>query len=154
MTSYRGSVTEDLPADADELFALLTDIERLPAWNKHNHHVVETPDALVEGAEWVVETRALGSKWNSRAQVLELDRAARRFVHRSASDDGNPSYARWKWQVAATEHGSQITVTWELHPKTFWRKRLLVRVRHRQLQKEVRTSLRAAAQALNNDDPR
>lgn len=46
MTSYRGSVTEDLPADADELFALLTDIERLPAWNKHNDHVVETPDAL------------------------------------------------------------------------------------------------------------
>lgn len=148
MADYRGSVTEDLLVDADELFALLIDVDRLPEWNQHNHHVVDAPDVLVEGAEWVVETRALGSKWNSRARVLELDTTARRFAHRSSSDDGNPSYGLWTWQVTPTEHGSRITVTWELHPQTFWRKRVLVRIRHRQLQSEVRESLRAAAAAL------
>jgi len=153
MADYRASVTEDTSVDADELFALLVDVERLPDWNEHNHHVVDSPGALVEGAEWDVETRALGSTWNSRARVLELDGAARRFAHRSASDDGNPSYALWTWHVTATEHGSQITVTWELHPQTFWRKRLLVRIRHRQLQREVRASIRAAAKALTTNPP-
>jgi len=148
MTRYQSSVTEDIAVDADALFALLIDVERLPAWNAHNHHVVESPDTLAEGAEWVVETRALGSRWNSRARVLELDKTARRFVHRSSSDDGNPSYALWTWQVATTERGAQVTVAWELHPLTFWRKQLLVRIRHRQLHREVRASIRAAAQAL------
>lgn len=80
--------------------------------------------------------------------MLELDKTGRRFVHRSASDDGNASYALWTWQIATSEHGSQITVTWELHPQTFWRKHLLVRIRHRQLHREVRASVRAAAQAI------
>lgn len=148
MPAHRAIVTEPVPVDPDDLFALITDVDRLPAWNKHNHHVVEAPDVLVEAAEWVVETRALGTKWNSRARVLEIDRSARRFGYRSSSDDGNPSYALWTWQVDAAEAGSQVTVSWELHAKTFWRKQLLVRIRHRQLQDEVRASIHEAAEML------
>jgi hypothetical protein len=44
--------------------------------------------------------------------------------------------------------------TWELRPKTFWRRTLLARIRHRQLKKEVRASLAAAGALLRTSAPR
>jgi hypothetical protein len=44
--------------------------------------------------------------------------------------------------------GSRVTVTWSLHPATFWRRVLLGRIRARQLANtEVPTSLTALAAA-------
>jgi hypothetical protein len=76
--------------------------------------------------------------------LQELDPVSRRFAHTSCSDDGNPSFAYWTWELAPTDAGTRITVSWELQPKTFWRKWLLARIRHRQLKNEVGTSLRSA----------
>jgi len=145
MTTLHGSVTESVAADPDALFALITDINRLPEWNAHVHHIVEAPAELTDGSEWVIELRAMGSKWNSRARLQELDPVSRRFAHISCSDDGNPSFAYWTWELTPTDAGTRITVSWELQPKTFWRKWLLARIRHRQLKNEVGESLRSAA---------
>ncbi len=79
------------------------------------------------------------------------DAEARRFAYRSWTDDGNPSYAGWSWEVAEDPAGSRVTVAWELHPVTFWRRVLLVRIRARQLSRrelpESLTALAAAAKA-------
>ena len=142
----RGSVTEQVEARAPDVFALVTDVERLPEWNRVITKVVERPPRLGPDVEWVVELRSMGSSWQSRSRVLALDPDARLFSYRSQTDDGNPSYGDWSWAIADADDGSRVTVTWELWPKTFWRRALLARVRNRQLRREVRTSVRALGQ--------
>ena len=95
MTTFQGSVTEQVEADPDELFELITDIGRLPEWNEHIHHVVEVPAELVDGSQWVVQMRVNGARWKSRSHLEVLDAAGRRFAYVSRTDDNNPSRAHW-----------------------------------------------------------
>jgi len=144
-----------IAAPPDAVFAVVTDVERLPAWNARMTRVVERPATLAVGAEWVVEFRALGSTWRSRSTVEELDTEARRFAYRSRTDDGNPSYGQWAWTITADAAGSHVQVAWSLHPVTFWRRTLLVRVRARQLARtELPASLAALAAVVAADVPR
>jgi uncharacterized protein YndB with AHSA1/START domain len=133
-------------APADDVFGLITAPERLPEWNGAIVRVVEAPDLLRPGAEWVVQLSALGQSWPSRSTVVEIDPQTRRFAYRSQTDDGNPSYADWSWQVAEAPGGCEVTVSCALHPVTFWRRVLLAKVRAWQLQRrELPASLRALA---------
>ena len=133
--ALRGSVTQTLAIEPAAAFALVTDIERLPEWNAVITRVVERPDALANGAEWVVELSAMGSSWNSRSRVTDHDADAGRFAYRSQTDDGNPSYGDWTWQVVEAPTGCRVTVTWDLNPQTFWRRALLARIRNQALKK-------------------
>jgi uncharacterized protein YndB with AHSA1/START domain len=147
--SSKASVTTAVAVPPEALFDLITDIDRLPEWNASMTAVVERPPSVVPGTEWVVEFAALGQKWRSRSRVENIDRGRRVFAYRSGTDDGNPSYAEWRWQVDEDGPGSRVTVSWDLHPATFWRKVLLSRVRHRQLRRaEVPASLEALGRAL------
>jgi uncharacterized protein YndB with AHSA1/START domain len=145
-----GSVGGHVDASPDAMFDLITDIDRLPEWNEHIDHIVARPSELTDGAEWVVEMRAMGTHWDSRSRVLELDRDRHRFVHRTQTDDGNPSYAIWTWELAPAGGGTDVSIRWELNPKTFFRKALAARMRHRQLKHEVATSIRAAEAAIRS----
>ena len=144
-----GSAAAVIPTAADAVFATLTDISRLPEWNAAMTAVIEQPERLEAGAEWMVEFHALGQTWRSRSVVEELDPAGRRFVYRSGTDDGNPSYARWTWVVTDDDRGARVTVMWQLRPVTFWRRILLVRIRAQQLARsEVPASLAALARVV------
>ena len=146
LTEFHGTESVHLDASADDVFALLVDVDRLPEWNAHLHHVIERPDGPVDpGAQWVVQVRAMGTRWPSRATALTVDRATHTFEHRSVTDDGNPSYVLWSWTVAPVEAGSVLTVTWTGHPRTFWRRLMLARLRAPRLADEVRTSLAGLA---------
>jgi uncharacterized protein YndB with AHSA1/START domain len=129
------------------VFNLITTPETLSEWNRAIVRTVEAPPQLESGSAWVVEMRALGQSWPS-STVTRLDRSTRRFSYRSQTDDGNPSYADWTWQVADATGGSDLRVTVELHPVTFWRRMLLARIRARQLRREMRDSLEQLATAL------
>jgi hypothetical protein len=144
----KDSITERVAVDPADLFALITDIERLPEWNGHIHHVVEAPPALTDGAEWVVQMRANGARWHSRSHLQGLDPAAGRFAYFSRTDDDNPSRAYWSWELRPMDGGTEVTVTWDLHPETFFRQKLAAPIRYRQLHGEVRSSIGAAAAAL------
>lgn len=142
LTEFHGTETVLLTAEAADVFDLLVDIDRLPEWNSCIDHVIDAPPGpLEEGTEWVVEMRAMGTRWPSRARALRVDRAAGAFEHRSVTDDGNPSYVLWSWQVTPAAEGATLSVTWAVHPRTFWRKLLLARVRRGFLAAEVRGSL-------------
>jgi uncharacterized protein YndB with AHSA1/START domain len=138
-----------LDAAPDDVFAVLTDPTGLPTWNRAIRRVVHAPAPLVEGDEWVVELHVMGRTWHSRSRVLSIDGAARTFAHRSGTDDGNPSWAEWCWSVTAEPSGgSLVTVTFDLHPKTFWRRLLFVHVRRYQLAaQELPRSLAALSAA-------
>ena len=143
------SVTTTVAAPPEAVFDLITDLDRLPEWNANIKAVVERPPALTPGAEWVVEVRALGQSWRSRSRVEALDPDDRSFAYRSGTDDGNPSYGLWEWRVRENGNGAEVTVSWELHPATFWRKVLLGPMRHRQLRRtEVPASIAALARVL------
>ncbi|HUF83886.1 MAG TPA: SRPBCC family protein [Acidimicrobiia bacterium] len=145
----RASVTRTVAAPPQSVFALVTDVDRLPEWNAGMTRVVERPDPLTPGSEWVVELRAMGQTWRSRSRVEELDPAGRVFRYRSGTDDANPSYAVWEWQVDGDGAAATVTVSWELHPATFWRKVVLAPVRHRQLRRaEVPASIAALSRVL------
>ncbi len=89
------TVSRDLPADPDALFETLVNPHRLPEWNKAITTVIDGPETLAPGDEWVVEMAALAQRWQSRSQVKVLNCSTRRFEYTSQSDDGNPSYAIW-----------------------------------------------------------
>jgi uncharacterized protein YndB with AHSA1/START domain len=92
----KASVARSVPGAPNEVFALLTDLARLPEWNVIMTGVVERPESLAPGAEWVVELKAMGKTWWSRSRVQEFDAAQRVIAYRSRTDDGNPSYAIWR----------------------------------------------------------
>lgn len=145
----KGSVSGTVPEPPDEVFAVLTDLDRLPDWNAIMTRVVERPDSLEPGCEWVVEFKALGNTWRSRSRLEDHDAKERVLAYRSATDDGNPSYAVWRWAVTpGPDGGSVVTVSWDLNPKTFWRRLLLARIRARQLRREVPASIDALASAV------
>ena len=146
--AMRGSATMLVGAPADDAFTRITDLEHLHDWNDIIREVVERPAELAPGAEWVVELRAMGTTWRSRSRVTVFDPSGRRFEYRSQTDDGNPSYVDWCWHVDDDARGALVTVTWDLHPATFWRRTLLARVRNRQLRGEVSDSLRALDRLL------
>ncbi len=130
VTEFHGTQTVQLAARAPDVFDLLVDVDRLPEWNAHVHHVIERPGRpLTAGVEWVVQMRAMGGRWPSRVRALTVDRAALSFEYRSCNDDGNPTYALWLWQVRPSEHGSTLTVIWVVYPRSFWRKLLIARAR-------------------------
>ena len=133
--------TRFVSADPEVVFDLLTSPGRLSEWNRAIVRTVDAPPQLEQGSAWVVELHALGQSWPSRSTVTLLDRSTRRFAYRSQTDDGNPSHADWNWQVADSGGGSDLTVTVDLHPVTFWRRMLLARIRARQLRREMRDSL-------------
>ena len=142
------SARTQMGAAPQAVFTLVTDVSRLPEWNKAITQVVEAPERLDPGSVWKVRIHALGRSWVSKSRVSLLDPATGRFAYRSQSDDGNPSYADWEWHVEPHESGSMVTLTVDLNPITFWRKHLLVRIRRPSLRKEMQESLAALAAAV------
>jgi uncharacterized protein YndB with AHSA1/START domain len=144
----RESASARIGATPEAVFRLVTDVSRLPEWNRGITEVVEAPERLDAGSVWKVRIHALGQSWVSKSCVSALDPAAGRFAYRSQSDDGNPSYADWEWHVEPDESGSKVTVTVDPNPVTFWRKHLLIRIRRPSLRKEMQDSLTALAAAV------
>ena len=130
-------------AAPDATFRLITDIDRLPEWNRAIERVVEPAPDLTPGTEWLVMHPSRGMTWQSRSRVEEIDKDVRRFRYRTWNADGNPSYADWKWEVVPLDSMAQVSVSWDVYLKTLDRKLLAGPIRRGQLRKEVAESLRA-----------
>lgn len=149
MPEFHDSAAMRVNARPNAVLNLITDIDRLPEWNKCIEHIVDKPPSLETGSEWAVTMHVPGMpRWTSRSRVIELDPAGGLFKYQSQTDDGNPSVAIWTWQVRAADGGSEVTIHLEIQPKTFWRNVLFSRIRRRQLAKEVPASLEALAAAV------
>jgi len=143
MDHFEGTASGHISAPPHKVFALITDIDRLPEWNSCIRAVVEKPASLTPGGEWLVKIRVPGlPPWTSRSRVEEYDAERLRFTYRSRSDDGNPSYIVWTWALRPDEGGGTVaTVGWKGSPKTFWRRVIFSHIRKRQLENEVTESI-------------
>ena len=100
VTTRRGSASAVIVAPADAVFDAVIDPSRMTLWNAVMTEVVEMPEEMAPGSEWVVAFQAMRvMRWRSRSRCEALVRNDRTFVHRSGTDDGNPSYAIWTWTV-------------------------------------------------------
>ena len=140
---YTLRATTTVPAQRDEVFDVVTDIEHLPDWNLEIPRVIEAPAVLDVGATWVVNIHAMKTHWDSRSTVLELDPRRGRFSYRSQTVDGNPSYAEWRWELlpTASGDGTDVSVEVDIRPRTFLRRRFLSELRRSSLRKAMHTSL-------------
>ena len=144
MQEIHGTAIGRVNAAPDATFRLITDIGRLPEWNRAIERVVKPAPNLTLGTEWVVKMHpSRGMSWPSRSRVEEIDKNVRRFKYRTWNADGNPSYADWKWEVVPLDSMAQVSVSWDVYLKTLDRKLLAGPIRQRQLRKEVAESLRA-----------
>jgi uncharacterized protein YndB with AHSA1/START domain len=148
MQEIHGTASGRVATAPDAVFQLITDVDRLPEWNRAIERVIEGAPALVPGTEWVVKMHpSRGMTWQSRSRVEDIDTDARRFLYRTWNADGNPSYTEWKWEVVPLDSDAQVTVSWDVYLKTLDRKLLAGPIRQRQLRKEVAASLLALDQA-------
>jgi uncharacterized protein YndB with AHSA1/START domain len=138
---FTRTATTVIDAPAAEVFERITDIEHLPDWNLEIPKVIERPAVLGVGAQWVVQIHAMKMHWDSRSTVTELDPAGGRFAYRSQSDDGNPSFAEWLWELAEVDGGTRVTVSVAAHPKTLFRRLVGSRIRPRGLGQAMQQSL-------------
>ena len=61
--TYRISASAHVSADRDALFAQITDLGRLPQWNRAITEVIVAPDApLCSGSIWKVKVHAMGTQ--------------------------------------------------------------------------------------------
>jgi uncharacterized protein YndB with AHSA1/START domain len=149
MKEFEGRAEVHIAAEPQSVFDLITDVDKLPSWNKAIEAVSERPPALTAGAEWVVVMHPPRMpRWKSRSRVEEVDRAGLRFAYRTRNEDGNPSYVDWRWEVAGGRGGSEVTVTWDVHLETIDRRLLAGPIRRRQLAREVPASLQEFARVL------
>jgi uncharacterized protein YndB with AHSA1/START domain len=135
------TATAVIDAAAAQVFERITDVEHLPDWNLEIPRIIERPALLEVGAQWVVQIHAMKTHWNSRSTVTELDPTRGRFAYRSQSDDGNPSFTDWRWDVTDTGTGTRVTVTVAAHPQTRFRRLVASRIRPRGLHKAMQQSL-------------
>jgi hypothetical protein len=150
LNEFHGHASAEIDAEPAEVFAEITAIDHLPEWNKRVARVTYSSEIpLGEGVEWTVQMSVPpGAKWPSRSRVLRYNSDDFNFEYVSQTDDGNPSFVIWRWEIARVPNGSQVHVAWDAHPKTFWRKLLFAKLRRRQLPSEVLASLHALAYRL------
>jgi uncharacterized protein YndB with AHSA1/START domain len=144
MNEFHGAATRRIAADPEAVFDLVTDLDRLPEWNATVDQITERPASLAVGAEWVAVMHPRRSpSWKSRSTVEDIDRDRRCFVYKSRNEDGNPSYARWTWEVVPAGDDAEVTVRWAVYLKTLDRKLIAAPIRRRGLAREVPASLDA-----------
>src|SRR5262245_55925888 len=103
LTESTSHVSAEVAAPAADVFRALTDVDHLPEWNDRIARVIETPSRPMDvGAVWVVKMKIPSppASWPSRATCTAYEPETLLFAHRSMTDDGNPSFVEWRWQVA------------------------------------------------------
>jgi uncharacterized protein YndB with AHSA1/START domain len=149
MKDFHGRATTHVDAPADTVFALLTDVARLPEWNAAIEAVVDDPGPLTPGTEWTVTMHpARLPRWGSMSHLERIDHEALELAYRTRNTDGNPSWVDWAWTATPTGDGCEVTVEWTCHLETLDRRFLAGPMRKRQLAREVPRSLEALARTV------
>lgn len=105
------TVTRDVAAPAEAVWALVSDLTRMPDWSPENDEVVWLGGATEAaiGAKFRGSNHNGGKSWKSTGEITQLE-PGRRFAFLTTV--GPIKVAEWGYEVAAAAGGCRITETW------------------------------------------
>lgn len=89
----------------DAIFALLSDVEGMPKWNRHLEKVELLPP--IEGKPATRQTFT----GNMQMTIVTSESAPPSRLVRSMGDIGGPFVGSWSYQITPTPEGSQVALT-------------------------------------------
>ena len=101
---HRASRSATLPATAEQVWALITDVDAFPSWRSDVKSVTRLPDRDGQMV-WVEE----GSN-GKMTMAVERSEAPRQLVSRIADPD-LPFGGTWTYLIVAAPRGSTLTIT-------------------------------------------
>lgn len=108
------SVTKEISAPADEVWALISDVTRMGDWSPETESCAWSGGATGPsvGARFSGKNRNGKKRWSTGAKVVAAE-PGRSFAFDVAV--GPFGVARWAYDIEPTEHGCRVTETWTDH---------------------------------------
>lgn len=109
------SVSRDIAASPEAVFAAVTDVTRMGEWSPENY-ANEWKDGVTEaaiGARWVGHNRNGDKEWSTEARVAELVPNERFTFECVAPEYNDFHFATWRFDIEATDGGSRVTQSWQ-----------------------------------------
>jgi len=105
------SVSKDVTASADKVWAMVSDVTRMGEWSPENQGGTWLKGASgpVPGAKFKGRNKIGKRKWSTVATVIDAD-PGRRFSFRVAA--GPMGVADWAYSFESTPSGCTVTETW------------------------------------------
>ena len=111
--TYTGTATTSVAVSADDAYALVSDITRMPELSPECYRCQwRSTGDVGEGAFFVGHNRGHGHEWSTLCQVTQAEPG-----HRFAFEAGTPDhkFTRWSYQFTADgAGGTRITETFEI----------------------------------------
>jgi hypothetical protein len=117
--SESSSVSRDILAPADIVYAMVADITRMGEWSPENQGGVWIggATAAAPGARFKSKNRAGKKSWSTIAKVVDADPGSRFSFCVSA---GPVKVSEWTYSFEPTEAGCRVTESWQdLRPGWF-----------------------------------
>ena len=109
------SISRDIAASPEAVFAAITDVTRMGEWSPENH-TNEWKDGTTTaaiGARWIGHNRNGDHEWSTEARVAELV-PDKRFTFECLAPDYNDfHFATWRFDIEATDGGCRVTQSWQ-----------------------------------------
>lgn len=109
------SVSRDIAASPEVVFAAVTDVTRMGEWSPENHTNEWTDGATgpAVGARWVGHNRNGDFAWTTEARVVELVPDERFTFECVAPEFDDFHFATWRFDIEPIDGGCRVTESWQ-----------------------------------------
>ncbi|MEM9653123.1 MAG: SRPBCC family protein [Actinomycetota bacterium] len=109
------TVSRDIAASPEAVFAAITDVTRMGEWSPENH-TNEWKEGITEaavGARWVGHNRNGDKEWSTESRVTEMVHNERFTFECVAPAYNDFHFATWRYDIEATDTGCRVTESWQ-----------------------------------------
>ncbi|MDQ2919874.1 MAG: SRPBCC family protein [Verrucomicrobiota bacterium] len=100
-----------LKQSPDAIFALLTDMENMPKWNRNMKKIEMLPP--IDGKEATRQT----FEGNMQMVIITSERTSPSHLVRTMGDNNGPFAGSWTYEIKPVDGGSEVTLTEDSHMK-------------------------------------
>jgi Polyketide cyclase / dehydrase and lipid transport len=107
------SVSADIPAAPEQVWALAIDLSRVPEWNSmHEAFIADVPDTLAEGSTYKQRVKLMGMPAEMAWRVTAAQEPGRL---EQAADGPMGVKAEHRFIIEPTDEGSKVTIEMEFN---------------------------------------